>query len=74
MYVILAAVSPASPRKRKGAEDDDGTPSKKKRASPKKMVSEEPGNDLGGSSLDLPADMDQFSTFHFRSTATFSTC
>ena len=57
-----ATASPATPRKRKGAGDDNGTPVKKRASPKKKMASEEPSNDLGDSGLDLPVDMDQFST------------
>ncbi|KAH4018230.1 hypothetical protein HBH70_175650 [Parastagonospora nodorum] len=55
-----ATASPATPRKRKGAGDDNGTPVKKRASPKKKMASEELSNDLGDSGLDLPVDMDQF--------------
>jgi hypothetical protein len=57
-----ARAFPSTPKKRKNASDEDGTPSRKK-ATPKgrfKKAVEMPTNDLGGSGEDLPEDMEEF--------------
>ncbi|KAH7076801.1 hypothetical protein BKA63DRAFT_290506 [Paraphoma chrysanthemicola] len=57
-----ASTSPATPKKRKNASDEDGTPSKKKataKSRPKKTA-DLPTNDLGNNDDDLAQDMEEF--------------